>query len=86
MNIYSYARRILCLVFSFLMLNTDAQTVKNFSTEPGQWFKDMKEFLVAANKKDAQDLMEKFEPVWLQGKLTSDQQAKVIEVSNFMLK
>ena len=77
---------MLFLVFSFLVLNAPAQTVKNFSSEPGQWFKDMKEFLVAANKKDAQDLMEKFEPVWLQGKLTSDQQAKVIEVSNFMLK
>jgi hypothetical protein len=87
MNIYNKMR--LKILFSLLLLcslHVNGQTTKSFSSEPTQWFKDVKEFLVASNKKDANDLMDKFEPVWLQGKLSPSQQSLVTDVSNAMLR
>lgn len=80
-------RLIFVLTFICAGLNVQAQQYpKSFSSDPAKWFKEMKEFLVDANKEDAKPLMEKFEPVWLQGKLTSAQQIQVVDASNAMLK
>ena len=77
------------LVFLLLALQPQlmfAQSPKSFSDNSEQWYKDVKDFLSAANKDEARSLMQKFEPVWIQGKLTSSQQKKIIDMSNIMLK
>ncbi len=74
----------LFIVLQVLIL--PAQAPKSFSTNPTEWFKEMKDFLYATNKDQTKELMGKFELVWNEGKVSADQQKIVIEMSNSMLK
>lgn len=63
-----------------------AQTPKKFTPDKVMFLKEMQLFLESSIKKDADDLMEKFEPVWQSEKFTAEQQKTIYSFSNDMLR
>ncbi len=79
---------IIIIIVSALWPVTDcsAQAPKKFSSDPVLFPKEMQAFLESSIKKDAEDLMDKFLPVWQAGKFNAAQQNTIYEFSNDMLR
>ncbi|MEO8147165.1 MAG: hypothetical protein ABI723_05980 [Bacteroidia bacterium] len=71
------------MIFNF---HLKAQAPKSFTADPVQFPKEMQAFLESSIKKDAENLMEKFLPVWQANKFSPEQQKTIYEFSNDMLR
>ena len=76
----------LLLGLCFNPIAAHSQTPKGFSGVSTQFFTDISAFLEATNKKEAEKLMERFEPIWTTGKFTPEQQSMISLTANNMLK
>lgn len=74
----------LCLIMCAVAAH--AQALKNFSADAGKFPKEMQGFLELGIKKEADEIMEKFLPLWEQEKFTSAQQSDIYDFTNLMLK
>ncbi len=80
-------KRILFLLFFISITNNLlAQGPKSFSNDPTTFVKELGTFLEATNKKDAEKLLNLFEPMWTQGKFSTEQHAIIVQTANNMLK
>ncbi|MEO8117112.1 MAG: hypothetical protein ABI653_05630, partial [Bacteroidota bacterium] len=77
---------LLIINFQLLVFSCLAQTPKSFTADPVQFPKEMQAFLESSIKKDAEDLMDKFLPVWQAGKFSAEQQKTIYQFSNDMLR
>ncbi len=78
-------------LIAFLMLcgmphDSKGQTPKNFSHDPVKFLAEMELFLAATNKKDADKLIERFTVPWNAGKFSSEQQERIYNTVDAMLK
>lgn len=71
---------------TLLNLHSIAQAPKSFTPDAVAYPKEMQAFLQSSIKKDADELMERFLPVWQANKFTPEQQKKIYEFSNDMLR
>ncbi len=79
-------KRILILSFSLLFSNLYAQGPKSFSSDRTIFIKEMGDFLKSTNKKEAEKILDIFEPMWAEGKFSGDQQMIISQTANNMLK
>ena len=83
-------RSIIFLLFLFISNIVLSQGIKSFSTEPAKFIIDMTAFFDDVEskelKKDGREFMEQFTLFWNSGKVTENQKAKCISMSNLMLK
>jgi len=71
----------------FLLPNfTQAQAQKAFSHDKALFLTEMQTFLAATNKKDAEKLIERFTIPWNAGEFTADQQERIYNIADAMLK
>ena len=64
-----------------------AQAPKSFSSDPAEFFKELKGYMELTNKKETEKVMDKFELLWLkEPKFTLEQQKTIISTANNMLK
>lgn len=79
--------KIVSIVFLALLSYTSiAQAPKSFTPDPVAYPKEMQAFLQSSIKKDADNLMDLFLPVWQGNKFTVEQQKTIYEFSNDMLR
>ncbi len=75
-----------CLLLIFSSYQSIAQTPKNFTRQTEKFLQEMEDFLALTNKKDAEDLIERFEPYWTGASFGNDQRERVYFTCDAMLK
>ncbi|MFA6923159.1 MAG: hypothetical protein WC223_02800 [Bacteroidales bacterium] len=75
---------ILLFIISFTC-RLQSQTIKKFTEEPQKFIVELKDFMGKEDNQLTKEIMEKFEPVWVD-KLTPERKNKVYSVANYMLK
>ena len=73
------------IIFLFSSIISLAQAPKSFSSDATKYISELQAFMESNNKKEGQELMASFTPVW-SGKFSPDMQQTVINTSNGMLK
>ena len=78
-------------IFPFLILllfatASNAQSIKSFSPDPVKFIEELSQFFAESNKKNGDELMKQFTPVWNSGKFSTQQQEAIYKTSNSMLK
>ncbi len=77
---------ILIVATLFLTRHTSAQAIRNFTTDPVKFPQEMETFLTETNKKEGQEVMEKFTKEWTKGKFSATQQEAIYRTANAMLR
>lgn len=75
----------LTLVLILFVTSAFSQNAKHFSEEPAAFLKQLEAYLAAADKRAAKELIDGFEPVFLQ-KFNGGQQRQIINLANGMMK
>ncbi len=87
LNIMKCMKGLFMLLFFFGSSALQAQAPKSFSSDPSQFFKELKSYMELTNKKETEKVMDQFEEIWLEEpKFSSEQQKRVIGICNDMLK
>lgn len=80
-------RQLLLIILLLAALcPVSGQGIKNFSSDPVAFIREMKDFLVETDKKQGEKLMEDFLPLWNGGKFSPEQQQSIYKTSNAMLR
>ncbi|MFM7767782.1 MAG: hypothetical protein ACKO9S_08005, partial [Bacteroidota bacterium] len=78
---------ILSLVLLLLVISpSHGQTPKSFTRQTEKFLEEMEAFLALTNKKDAEDLIEKFEPLWKGTAFNNEQRERIYFTADAMLK
>ena len=75
----------LVLLLSVISPST-GQTPKSFTHQTDKFLEEMEAFLALTNKKDAEDLIEKFEPLWKGASFNNEQRERIYFTADAMLK
>ncbi|MBL0053525.1 MAG: hypothetical protein IPP29_19550 [Bacteroidetes bacterium] len=76
----------LLLLILTMKVELHAQALKSFTPEPKKFAEEMKSFLELGIKKQSDEIMDKFLPLWEGGKFTNAQQQLIYDNCNMMLK
>lgn len=76
----------LLLLILTTKIELHAQALKSFTPEPKKFAEEMKSFLELGIKKQSDEIMDKFLPLWEGGKFTNAQQQLIYDNCNMMLK
>src|SRR4051812_1308760 len=81
-------KRTLYLIFSFFLLPlfSFSQSIRNFTPDAVKFIGELQQFFDESNKKESEELMKQFTPVWNSGKLSPQQQEAVYKTANAMLR
>ncbi|MBK8848340.1 MAG: hypothetical protein IPO27_18090 [Bacteroidetes bacterium] len=74
------------LLLIWMTMVVHAQSIKSFTPDAVKFPKEMQAFLELGIKKEADDIMDKFLPLWEQGRFTPAQQRDIYDFTNLMLK
>ncbi|MFM7901385.1 MAG: hypothetical protein ACKPAD_05300, partial [Bacteroidota bacterium] len=78
---------IISLVLLLLVISpSHGQTPKSFTRQTDKFLEEMEAFLALTNKKDAEDLIEKFEPLWKGTAFNNEQRERIYFTADAMLK
>lgn len=80
--------RFYLILLSFVLYcgTLTAQAPKTFTGDAATFVDEMEMLLETSNKKAAGELLDKFEPMWKEGKFSVQQQGTIMKMSNSMLK
>ncbi len=76
---------ILFSVCILLVSSSQAQTIKSFTPEASKYVQELENFLGETNKKETQEIIAVFKPLWMGGKFSTGMQEAVYKTSNAML-
>lgn len=80
-------RKIIVTVLFFILSHASfSQSIKSFTPDPVKFLKELEQFFTESNKKEGEQLMKEFTPVWNSGKFSSQQQESIYKTANAMLK
>ncbi|MFN5323940.1 MAG: hypothetical protein ACK5C5_03385 [Bacteroidota bacterium] len=80
--------KVFCLMLAFFYLPelVKAQTPKSFTHQNEKFLEEMQAFLSLTNKKDAEELIDRFEPLWMGAAFNNQQRERVFYTCDAMLK
>ncbi|MFZ9942411.1 MAG: hypothetical protein ACO3O0_02260, partial [Bacteroidia bacterium] len=85
-RIFSISPIVLTFFLVLLVSQSFAQTPKNFTRQPEKFLEEMEAFLALTNKKDAEELIERFEVYWSGSSFSNDQRERIYYTCDAMLK
>lgn len=77
---------VVCSLLVLFQAPVFSQTPKSFTHQTDKFLQEMESFLALTNKKDAEDLIERFEPYWVGSSFGNDQRERVYFTCDAMLK
>jgi hypothetical protein len=74
------------LVFFMVPAFSFSQSIKNFTPDAAKFITELEQFFGESNRKEGEELMKQFTPVWSSGKFSAHQQEAIYKTANAMLR